>query len=54
MKLNNLETDDLLRFKGLDPNFITHPLDRDALETIKKVPILDLVLKKFRLRGHVR
>lgn len=54
MKLNNIETDNLLRFKGLDPNFITHPLDKDALETIKKVPVLDVVLKKFMEYGFER
>ncbi|MGD9580668.1 MAG: M48 family metallopeptidase [Vampirovibrionia bacterium] len=54
MKLNNIETDNLIRFKGLDPYFITHPLDKDALDTIKKLPVLDLVLKKFLEYGFER
>lgn len=47
MNLNNLETDNLIRFKGIDPDFITHPMDKEALNAIKQVPVLDIVLKKF-------
>ena len=54
MKLNNLDTDNLIRFKGLDPNFIIHPTDKDALDAIKQVPVLDIVLKKFLEYGFER
>ncbi|MEW5821851.1 MAG: M48 family metallopeptidase [Cyanobacteriota bacterium] len=54
MKLNNLDTDNLIRFKGLDPNFMIHPTDKDALDAIKQIPVLDIVLKKFLEYGFER
>jgi Zn-dependent protease with chaperone function/RNA polymerase subunit RPABC4/transcription elongation factor Spt4 len=47
MQLNHIDTDKLRRFKGLDPGFLIHPMDREALRALKQVPVLDVVIKKF-------
>ncbi len=36
---------ELKRFPGLEPDDFIHPLDRDALENLKKVPVLDQVVR---------
>lgn len=38
---------DRLRFPGLSPAAFEHPLDRTALEALRKAPGLDLLLKKL-------
>src|SRR5947209_20255842 len=35
------------RFPGLDPAALQHPYDRAALNTLQKVPGLDIVVRKF-------
>lgn len=35
------------RFPGLDPVALQHPLDRAALNTLQRVPGLDIVVRKF-------
>src|SRR5256714_9443484 len=35
------------RFPGLDPAALQHPYDRAALNTLQRVPGLDIVVRKF-------
>src|SRR5260221_12356795 len=35
------------RFPGLDPAVLQHPYDRAALNTLQKVPGLDVIVRKF-------
>src|SRR2546423_1615055 len=39
--------DTRVRLPGLHPSAFEHPLDRTALETLRKTPGLDLLLKKI-------
>jgi Zn-dependent protease with chaperone function len=40
-------TKERVRFPGIHPNAFEHPLDRTALEALRKTPGLDLLLKKL-------
>ncbi len=42
------------RFPRISSNAFEHPLDRAALEALRKVPVLDTVLKKFMELGVER
>lgn len=42
------------RFPRISSNAFEHPLDRAALEALRKIPILDTVLKKFMELGVER
>jgi Zn-dependent protease with chaperone function/RNA polymerase subunit RPABC4/transcription elongation factor Spt4 len=51
MQLNHIDTDKLTRMKGLDPEFLIHPMDKEALRALKQVPVLDIVIKKLLEHG---
>ena len=39
------------RFPRISSTAFEHPLDRAALEALRKIPVLDTVLKKFMELG---
>lgn len=41
------ERTDLVRFPGISPTSFEHPIDRSALEVLRKTPGLDLLFKKL-------